>query len=179
MRFEGESKSEQYGAPLMTALDAWMHGRALEKPVQKWFPFSMPKPSVAPDFIDRAIARYERKRDAAFNEKYPVGGSVPTSEATGGDYSKYVWIGGKPIVVRRGKATFIEWTYMGEPFSVEVPTKGTPNAKEVEKAVKSLVSLNAYKDGTISDCDVSGNSEAVIPEWLFRAVRGKGLAKRI
>lgn len=163
MRFEGEAKSERYGTPLMTALDSWMHGRGLEKPVQKWFPFSMPKPSVAPDFIDRAIARYERKRDAAFNEKYPVGGSVPTSETTGGDFSKYVWIGGKPIIVRRGKATFIEWTYMGEMFSVPVPEKGATNAKTAENAVKSLA------------C----NGETVIPAWLFRAVRGKGLAKRI
>ena len=176
LRFEGEQKSEKYGAPLMTALDAWMHGRGLEKPVQKWFPFSMPKPSVAPDFIDKAIARYEHRRDAAFNEKYPAGfatkGATTGEHKTDGAFSKYVWIGGNPIVVRRGKATFIEWTYMGEMFSVQVPAKGMTIAKDAEKAVKSLVSLNAYKDGP-------GNGEAVIPEWLFRAVRGKGLAKRI
>ncbi len=197
LRFEGESKSEKYGTPLMTALDAWMHGRALEKPVQKWFPFSMPKPLVAPDFIDRAIARYEKKRDAAFNEKYPADGRQNTGrpaadKASGGghsfgrDFSKYVWIGGKPIVVRRGKATFIEWTYMGEMFSVKVPEKGvnteksTPNgssaisANFAEKAVKSLVRIRAYAEHGSPE-----NSQITIPEWLFRAVRGKGLAKRI
>jgi hypothetical protein len=190
LRFEGESKSEKYGAPLMTALDAWMHGRALEKPVQKWFPFSMPKPSVAPDFIDKAIARYEHRRDKAFNEEYPVGGCA---------FSKYAWIGGKPIVVRRGKATFIEWTYMGEMFSMKVPEKGAnteksaPNAKgastanptkEAEKAAQSLTRMCAYADGDTSDYNAKGcgspdNSQIAIPEWLFRAVRGKGLAKRI
>lgn len=187
LRFEGEQKSEKYGAPLMTALDAWMHGRGFEKPVQKWFPFSMPKPSVMPDFIDKAITRYEHRRDAAFNEKYPAGcaakGATTGEKKTDGAFSKYVWIGGKPIVVRRGKATFIEWTYMGEMFSVQVPAKGAPNsakdAKYAEKAVKSLISRNAYKDGPISDCGGPGNGEDVIPEWLFRAVRGKGLAKRI
>ena len=175
MRFDGEAKSERYGAPLMTALDSWMHGRGLEKPVQKWFPFSMPKLSVAPDFIDRAIARYEKKRDAAFNEKYPVGGSVPTSETTGGDFSKYVWIGGKPIIVRRGKATFIEWTYMGEMFSVQVPEKGATNANRATNktsATDAKTAENAVKS-------LACNGETVIPEWLFRAVRGKGLAKRI
>ncbi len=182
LRFEGESKSEKYGTPLMTALDAWMHGRALEKPVQKWFPFSMPKPLVAPDFIDRAIARYEKKRDAAFNEKYPADGRQNTGrpaadKASGGghsfgrDFSKYVWIGGKPIVVRRGKATFIEWTYMGEMFSVQVPEKGV---KEAEEAAQSLTQMRAYAEHGSPE-----NSQITIPEWLFRAVRGKGLAKRI
>ena len=199
LRFEGEQKSEKYGAPLMTALDAWMHGRGFEKPVQKWFPFSMPKPSIVPNFIDKAIERYERKRDAAFAEKYPVHrpaakevdnaqkrdsgeGATSGEQKIEGDFSRYIWIGGKPIVVQRGKATFIEWLYMGEPFSVQVPSKGATDTKEAEKAVKSLVSLNVNKDGTITqtDCDDSpGNEEAVIPEWLFRAVRGKGLAKRI
>jgi len=176
LRFEGEAKSEKYGTPLMTALDAWMHGRALEKPVQKWFPFSMPKPSVAPDFIDKAIERYEHRRDKAFNEKYPVDGG----HSLGFDFSKYVWIGGKPIVVRRGKATFIEWTFMGEMFSVQVPEKGAPNAKgvntakEAEKAAQSLARMCAYAEHGSPE-----NSQIAIPEWLFRAVRGKGLAKRI
>ena len=183
LRFEGEQKSEKYGAPLMTALDAWMHGRGFEKPVQKWFPFSMPKPSIAPNFIDKAIERYEHRRDKAFNEKYPA--SVTAKGVTRGEheiegnFSRYIWIGGKPIVVRRGKATFIEWMYMGEPFSVEVPTKGATDAKEAEKAVKSLVGLNVHKDGIISNCSSPENVKTVIPEWLFRAVRGKGLAKRI
>ena len=175
LRFEGESKSEKYGTPLMTALDAWMHGRALEKPVQKWFPFSMPKPSVAPDFIDKAIARYEHRRDAAFNEKYPADfatkGATTGEKKTDGAFSKYVWIGGKPIVVRRGKATFIEWTYMGEMFSVQVPEKG---AKEAEKAAQSLTQMRAYAEHGSPE-----NSQTTIPEWLFRAVRGTGLAKRI
>ena len=175
LRFEGEAKSEKYGSPLMTALDAWMHGRALDKPVQKWFPFSMPKPSVAPDFIDKAIERYEHRRNKAFNEKYP---------ADGCDFSKYVWIGGKPIVVRRGKATFIEWTFMGEMFSVQVPEKGATNANRATKATNlsnatNKTSATDAKTAEIAVKSLACNGETVIPEWLFRAVRGKGLAKRI
>ncbi len=176
LRFEGEQKSEKYGAPLMTALDAWMHGRGLEEPVQKWFPFSMPKPSVTPDFIDKAITRYEHRRNKAFNEKYPADfatkGATTGEKKTDGAFSKYVWIGGKPIVVRRGKATFIEWTYMGEMFSVQVPAKGATNAANETSATGTKTADLAVKSLTC-------NGEIVIPEWLFRAVRGKGLAKRI
>ncbi len=202
LRFEGEQKSEKYGASLMTALDAWMHGRGFEKPVQKWFPFYMPKPSVATDFIDKAIARYEHRRDAAFNEKPPAdgrqnAGRSAADNASGGnsqnasgrhslesDFSKYVWIGGKPIVVRRGKATFIEWTYMGEMFSVQVPAKGATNANRATKATNlsnatNKTSATGAKTAEIAVKSLACNGETVIPEWLFRAVRGKGLAKRI
>ena len=68
MRFEGEDKSEKYGPVLDAALNAWMHGEALEKPVPSWFPFSMPNPSVGKKFIQNHLISYENDRNNAKND---------------------------------------------------------------------------------------------------------------
>ncbi|MCR4939060.1 MAG: radical SAM protein [Treponemataceae bacterium] len=157
LHFEGEEKSEKYGPPLYTALDSWMHGNGLNKPVQKWFPFAMPKPSVRSDFIDKAIEKYEHRRNKAFNEKYP----------SDENFSKYLWIGNKPILVERGKKAFLEWTYMGELFSAEIPPAYLE--KSGSGGQEELYS--------ITGCLENPEKYPIIPEWLFRATRGKGLAK--
>lgn len=157
LHFEGEEKSEKYGPPLYAALDAWMHGKGLDKPVQKWFPYTMPKPIVRPDFIDKAIEKYEIRRNKDFNEKCP----------SDGNFSKYLWIGNKPLIVKRGKKAFVEWTYMGELFSTEIPSEYLKNSGS--RGQEELYS--------ITDCLENPEKYPIIPEWLFRAVRGNGLAK--
>ena len=68
LRFVGEEKSAKYGEPLQVALSAWMNGEDLEIPVTKWFPFAMPRPSVAPDIVEQAIVVYEQQRDRAYRD---------------------------------------------------------------------------------------------------------------
>ncbi len=95
LHFEGEKKSEKYGAFLDFSLNQWMHGEDLEKPVQKWFDFPVPRPTVPKDFIEKLIEKYESKRDEEFKK---------TGE-------KSIWLGGEKIPLPNGK---IGWFYMGE-----------------------------------------------------------------
>ena len=99
LHFEGEKKSQKYGAFLDFSLNQWMHGEDLEKPVQKWFDFQVQRPSVPKDFIEKIIAKYEAKRDETFRKPLPE------------DKSKIFWLGGEKIPLANGK---IGWFYMGE-----------------------------------------------------------------
>lgn len=100
--FEGEKSSEKYAQALEFSLDEWMHGRNLEKPVYKWFGFNVPKPDVGPDFIQKMIEKYEKKRDLEF--------SKPLSE----DKEKIFWLGGEKILVKTKYGQKLRWFYMGE-----------------------------------------------------------------
>ncbi len=100
LHFEGEKKSEKYGKFLDYSLNQWMHGEDLEKPVQKWFDFPLPKPNVGRDFIAKLIAKYEEKRDLEFSKPFPP--------------EKKNWLGGEKIKLAGGKK--VGWFYMGEYF---------------------------------------------------------------
>lgn len=100
LHFKGEEKSEKFGPALEYSLDEWMHGRGLERPVQSWFDFDLPKPTVKKDFIAKNIELYEQKRDEAF--------AAPLPE----DKNRIYWLGGDKIQVKGGKK--ISWIYMGE-----------------------------------------------------------------
>ena len=103
LHFEGEKKSQKYGASLDFSLNQWMHGEDLEKPVQKWFDFPVPRPTVGRDFIEKLIAKYEAKRDEEF-KKLPA------------NPEKSVWLGGEKIELANGKTG---WFYMGEFHTVK------------------------------------------------------------
>ena len=111
LRFAGEEKSRRYGNPLNQALAAWMHGEDLEIPVGKWFPFAMPRPSVAPDLVERAIANYERQRDGAHRDYDKFCRS----------WKAYCWLGGRPLVVGSKDGLQLTWSYMGELFYGKFP----------------------------------------------------------
>ncbi len=104
LHFEGEKASEKYGQPLDYSLNEWMHGRGLEKAVYKWFPFQVPKPDVAPDFIERFIQNYESERDRQFVKPLPE------------DKNKVFWLGGKKVPVNLKGGKKVQWFYMGELF---------------------------------------------------------------
>ncbi len=53
------------GAGLSKALYNYMHGIGLETDVRKWFAMKVPRTSVAPDFIERALAEPRADRAAA------------------------------------------------------------------------------------------------------------------
>ena len=163
LHFKGENRSEKYGQPLMLALEAWMHGESLDKPVQKWFPFAMPKPSVPPDFIDRAVTKYEKSRDAAFAEKVPPEASLRQD---------YYWLGGKPFVLSAagGKAFQLCWSYMGELLYADFP--GGTKREEAQLTADFLWSLNPKNYQKECGCKIP----AVFGK-IFRQIRGRGLAK--
>ena len=100
LHFEGEKKSEKYGRFLDYSLDRWMHGEDLKVPVQKFFDFPVPKPTVPRDFIENLISKYESKRNSEF-QKVPA------------DNTKKIWLGGEKFDLGNGK---IGWFYMGEYF---------------------------------------------------------------
>ena len=99
LHFEGEKKSQKYGAFLDYSLNQWMHGEDLEKPVQKWFEFQVVRPTVPKDFIEKIIGKYEAKRDEIFKKPLPQ------------DKSKIFWLGGEKLPLANGR---IGWFYMGE-----------------------------------------------------------------
>lgn len=143
LHFAGEGKSEKYGAPLMAALDAWMHGHSLNKSVQKWFPFTMPAPKVGADFIDKAIARYEKRRDAAFAEALPA--SLDELKRS------FVWLGGKPAVLASSGGAQLCWSYMGELMYADVPgvvkaEKSATRAAGFEKAASAKKAARALAE---------------------------------
>ncbi len=101
MHFEGEKSSEKYGNALDYSLNQWMHGKDLDVAVNRWFDFSVPKPTVGKDFIANLIEKYEQERDRAYSEPLPENKKL------------IVWLGGKKIKAS-GK---IAWTYMGEYYT--------------------------------------------------------------
>nr|MCR4822542.1 hypothetical protein [Treponema sp.] len=138
LHFQGEEKSEKYGPALDFSLNQWMHGLDLEKPVNKWFNFSLPQPNVGKDFISKLIAKYEEKRDKAFKIPLSVqgndsasrqgndsasrqdsGSSIHWDEKSGsltGLTEKSYWLGGEIIPLANNK---IGWFYMGEFYSAK------------------------------------------------------------
>ncbi|MBQ7158033.1 MAG: radical SAM protein [Treponema sp.] len=110
LHFAGEEKSEKYGAGLEIALNEWMHGNHLNRPVQKWYNFPVPAPTVAKDFIAQEIAKYESKRDATF------AAPVPTTADGSPDTNKVFWLGGEKFPAGKNK---IGWFYMGEYYEAK------------------------------------------------------------
>ena len=133
LHFQGEEKSQKYGPALDYSLNQWMHGQDLDTPVQKWFDFQLPRPSVPKDFIENLIAKYENKRDEEFKKmpdcqsnKNPASKSdslafikeiskLPPEKIR--DFSqKLFWLGGEIISLPQDK---ISWFYMGEYYTAK------------------------------------------------------------
>ena len=69
---------ESFGYGLNKALLNYMHASHLDYPLQKWFDFKVPKTSVAPDFIRKAVE--EPEYGAAANSKIIWLGKPPKAE---------------------------------------------------------------------------------------------------
>lgn len=161
IQFEGEEKSEIYSQPLNEALEFWMHAEKLNKNVESFFPFKMPKPSIAPNFVENLIKKYESKCEKDFS----------TCNAT-----SYVWIGGKAIVLPSSKFSTgqICWTYMGNLLYADV---SEPKANEITNYLNSIAATK-YID---SDKKLFSKNEAlqILGQTLFFQLRGKGLCALI
>ena len=158
LHFKGEEKSEKYGAPLSLAVNAWMHRKSLDKPVEKWFNFPMPKPTVKKDFVEKALEEYEITKNQSYKEKMP---SILSS-------ADFAWLPDSVEILPSGKNQFqLSWVFMGEIFYSDFSFS---SIKEAKSTVESLQSLNLWNKTATS---------VKIPEKLFKKLRGKGLCKRL
>lgn len=158
LHFKGEEKSEKYGAPLSLAVNAWMHRKSLDKPVEKWFNFPMPKPTVKKDFVEKALEEYEITKNQSYKEKMP-------STLSSADFA---WLPDSVEILPSGKNQFqLSWVFMGEIFYSDFSFS---SIKEAKSTVESLQSLNLWNKTT---------TKVKIPEKLFKELRGKGLCKRL
>lgn len=158
LHFKGEEKSEKYGAPLSLAVNAWMHKKSLDKPVEKWFNFPMPKPTVKKDFVEKALEEYEIAKNQSYKEKMP-------STLSSADFA---WLPDSVEILPSGKNQFqLSWVFMGEIFYSDFSFS---SIKEAKSTVESLQSLNLWNKTT---------TNVKIPEKLFKELRNKGLCKRL
>lgn len=158
LHFKGEEKSEKYGTPLSLAVNAWMHKKSLDKPVEKWFNFPMPKPTVKKDFVEKALEEYEIAKNQSYKGKMP---SILSS-------ADFAWLPDSVEILPSGKNQFqLSWVFMGEIFYSDFSFS---SIKEAKSTVESLQSLNLWNKTTTS---------VKIPEKLFKELRGKGLCKRL
>lgn len=156
MHFSGEQKSQKFGNGLNAALHAWMHGEALQKNVCRWFSFKTPQPTIPQDLIEKAIARYEQRRDASFSSPVIL--------------EKSFWLGGD-LLLTDGGSTFT-WEYMDELHELEVP-----KSLRGEKAAMLSGLLHSLQPES-RNSSKSGSSSA--PQEVMRFLgkfRGRGLVQ--
>ena len=165
LHFEGEEKSEKYSAPLNAALELWMHGEKLSKPVESYFPFKMPKPSIAKDYIASLIAKYEENRDRKFH-KIPEQGSK----------EKFVWLGGVPLLLDSSDKSKMQicWSYMGELLYADIEKS---KAHEVVNILETISAKNY--DSFDKDKFSAERIYFVLGKKLYKELRGKGLCSLI
>ena len=176
MGFEGEEKSAGYGGPLNEALSAWMQGGGLDVPVGKWFPVPMPRPSVAPDAVEAAIAEYEGQRNTARRDY----------DNFCRNWKDYCWLGGRILVVKVRSGIQLKWMYMGELFSGTVPAGMSrteaeelarwlgglsPNNPADEKAPPEKLPCGGGGAESLSDSIQAGIKA------LYKKLRGNGLCR--
>ena len=95
------AEHESFGFGLKKSLLNFMHGGCFDYPLQKWFEFKVPKTTVAPDFIRKAIEEPEH---------VPAGGRV-------------IWLGGQPkmeTIVKSKKGA--SWEVMSLVFQTRKAT---------------------------------------------------------
>ena len=159
IHWEGEHKSDRYSEPLNVALELWMHGEKLNKSAETFFPFKMPKPTIAKDFVESKIALYEKKRDKAFNQE-------PKPD------QKFVWLGGRPLILKSSNGAQLCWTYMGELLYADLPAK---NAENVRTLLADIAAPNFTRETSASF--TARNLLPVLGHPLFKTLRGKGLCQ--
>lgn len=156
VHYEGEEKSQKYSGPLNAALECWMHGCKLNKPVEQFFPFKMPSPTIPKKFVDSLIEKYAEKRDRRFS-------SLPEPG------EQFVWLAGVPVVVNTpAKRSRLCWNYMGEFFSVELEESRARDAAGFLKkiGVKQFDGSKIFSSETVI---------STLGKNIFFELRGKGL----
>ncbi len=158
LAFEGEGKSKKYAVPLNTALNLWQEGLGLEKSVEKFFPFAMPKPTIKKDYVQTLIQKYEEKKKNAFQKR-------PEPK------EKFVWLGGKAILLDSKKAKQLCWSYMGEVLYADLE-------KNAADAVKDLLEKISVQNYSSTDSLFTAKEILkVLDEKTFTHLRGNGLCR--
>lgn len=158
--FEGEEKSQKYSDPLNAALNQWMHGQNLQKKVETYFPFKMPQPTIAKNFVQSQIQNYEEKRNKAFTTI-----PAPTQE--------YVWLGGLPIILKSQNQTQLSWNYQGEQLYADIQKSQAPKIKELLTQISPEFYAKANPTFTAE------NLISTLGKELFFQLRGNGLCQLI
>jgi hypothetical protein len=101
---------ESFGFGLRKALLNYMHGVCFDFPLQKWFDFKVPRTSVAPDYIQKAIDEPDLTRNSN---------------------AKIIWLGKQPAVTTSVKSKKgAQWEVM----TMNFPTKKGAVSLQVEPA---------------------------------------------
>lgn len=125
---------EKFGFGLKKALLNYMHGACFDFPLQKWFDFPVPKPSVPPNVIQLALEE---------------------PELLGTPNSKYIWIGHPPEseIIRKSKkgtqweVRYITFQHITGTFSISVePDKGKWLLDLLEKLTPDQEKILSLKD---------------------------------
>ncbi|GHV33034.1 radical SAM protein [Spirochaetia bacterium] len=128
LSFEGEEQFDRFTEPLDLLLASWMaNNTAL--PVERAFPFMVPKPGVPADLIPGLLDAYARNRDRERAE-------TPAADQAGRVY----FLGSKPVIQQRGRGTNLFWRWRLEDRRLRL----TP---ETPAAVQALLEEAARGDG--------------------------------
>ncbi len=147
LEFEGQEISSRFTEPLDRALSSWMAGVGLDRPVRSWFPFKVPSPAVEEGLIDSLIARYEKRRDEAWDAPFD-----PESE--------YRWVATEPVAI---SPTTLAWWHLGEEIVLECGSE----AGQVLGALR----------GALRGAAVEGSFLARLRPEVFTALRRNGLVR--
>ncbi len=161
LHFEGEEKSEKFGDGLNLALESWMNGRGIKKPVGEWFDFKVPKPGVPQNLVEKSLARYEQNRDRACAAE-----AVP---------EKLWWLGGSAVV----SGGFFQWNYMQENCRARIPSGMNETQKnQFVLALNSLSPQNEHRNpGLFADTVAELEKSGIKIRPLIQEMRAQGLCK--
>ena len=159
LHFEGEEKSRKFGHGLETSLNSWMEGRGIDIPVNQWFDFKTPFPTVRKDLVEKAISKYEEKNS----------NSSEIQESA----EKLWWLAG-PVIKKGNK---LKWSYMQEIHSTKLP-------KEIDESmandfISAVLSLSPQNHDTkpMNELFLRDKNKASLANRILSAMRGRGLVK--
>lgn len=157
LHFGGEEKSQKFGQGLEASLNSWMEGEGIDIPVNQWFDFKTPFPTVKKDLVEKAISKYEEK-NSGHNEM------LESAE-------KLWWLAGP--VIRKGNK--LKWSYMQEIHSTKIP-------KEIDDSmindfIEATLSLSPEKHDhkMMDEKFLSDKNKAPHANRILSAMRGCGL----
>ena len=148
-----------YSFGLKKSLLNYMHGACFDYPLQKWFDFKVPKPTVAPDYILNALQQ----------EEYTA--SKPTT--------KIIWLGNKPSISHFTKSKkgnhwqMSELTFQNKRASGSIKV----SQQQGEWLVEMLEKLSVYGSKTYTIQEVKQSYDAANLEdfelfWDNKPVNG-------
>ena len=159
----GGADHERFGYGLKKALLNYMHAACFDLPLQKWFDFKIPKTTVAPDFIRKAIEEPQY--------------------STGRANSKVIWLGKQPkteTIVKSKKGTqweVVALTFQTQktPFTIQAePEKGAwlvnllPKLSVFNTALFSLQQIKEdYERSGLADFELFWDNKPV--NTLYKA----------